>query len=226
MLQDRGSGFLIVVSGLLVEARIAGGRGVRAIVGGGDASRLASDIDRAIGDGGSVLLSFGMAGGLQPGAAAGSIVIPREVVSAEERFAGDEDWTQRLRARLPEHIGQTVAGVDAPVASLLAKEALRASTGAAAVDMESHVVARAAARARLPFAVLRVIADPAERALPETAVAGMGHDGRPDLGAVLRSLGRNPAQLLSLLRVAGDARRAMAALARCKGVLGPRLEAP
>jgi hopanoid-associated phosphorylase len=226
MLQDSGSGFLIVVSGLLAEARIARGRGVDVIVGGGDAMRLASDIDRVIGDGGNALMSFGMAGGLQPGIAPGSVVIPSEVVSGEERFRTDEDWTQRLRARLPDSMGQNVAGMDAPVASLLAKEALRASTGAAAVDMESHVVARAAARARLPFAVLRAIADPAERALPDAAIAGMSRDGRPDLRAVLWSLARNPAQLPSLLCIAADARRAMAALTRCKRVLGGSLGAP
>jgi hopanoid-associated phosphorylase len=226
MLQDIGSGFLIVVSGLAAEARIASGRGVHLIVGGGDATRLAGDIDRAIGDGGNALLSFGMAGGLQPGTAPGRVVIPSEVVSGKERFAADQDWTQRLRARLPESMGQNVAGVDAPVTSLPAKEALRASTGAAAVDMESHVVARAAARDRLPFAVLRAIADPAERALPDAAIAGMGHDGRADLRAVLWSLARNPAQLPSLLRIAADARRAMVALTRCKRVLGPCLGAP
>ena len=214
------TGFLIVATGLLAEARIASGRGVRAIASGGDAERLANEIDRAISDGGNGLLSFGLAGGLEPGLAAGSVVIATQVVSGDERFAPDDGWTQRLRVSLPEGLGRVMAGVDAPVASLPAKQALYALTGAAAVDLESHVAARAAVRAGLPFAALRAIADPAERALPRAAVVGMGSDGRPALGAVLRSLAHNPAQLRMLLRVAADARQGMAALARCKRMLG------
>lgn len=217
------TGFLIVVTGLLAEARIASGRGVRAIAGGGNAERLAIEIDRAISDGGNGLLSFGLAGGLEPGLAAGSVVIATQVVSGDERFAPDDGWTQRLHLLLREGVGRTMAGVDVPVASLPGKQALFALTGAAAVDVESHVAARAAARAGLPFAALRAIADPAERTLPHAAVVGMGSDGRPALGAVLRSLAHNPAQLPTLLRVAADARQAMAALAQCKRLLGASL---
>jgi adenosylhomocysteine nucleosidase len=214
------TGFLIVVSGLLAEARIASGRGMRAIAGGGDAERLAVEIDRAISDGGSGLLSFGLAGGLEPNLPPGSVVIASYVVSEGERFAADDGWTQRMRMALPEGLGRVMAGVNAPVASLPAKQVLYALTGAAAVDLESHVAARAAARTGLPFAALRAIADPAERGLPHAAVVGMRSDGRPALGTVLRSLAHNPAQLPTLLRVAADAWRAMAALARCKRLLG------
>ena len=45
-----------------------------------------------------------------------------------------------------------------------AKAALRATTGADAVDMESHIAARYAEQHSLPFAALRVISDPAHRA--------------------------------------------------------------
>ena len=43
-------------------------------------------------------------------------------------------------------------------------------TGAFAADMESHVVARIANERQLPFAVLRVIADPANQRLPPAAI--------------------------------------------------------
>jgi nucleoside phosphorylase len=57
------------------------------------------------------------------------------------------------------------------------KRALRAETGALAVDMESHVAARVAARRGLPFAVVRVISDSADEALPPAAQIGMKPDG-------------------------------------------------
>jgi nucleoside phosphorylase len=113
-----------------------------------------------------------------------------------------------------------VAGVDAPVADPAAKAALHASTGAAAVDMESAVVARAAARHRLPFAILRAIADPAQRALPPAALVALRPDGGIDRAAIVAALARAPLQLPALARLALDARRAFAALVRARALLG------
>jgi adenosylhomocysteine nucleosidase len=224
--QTRRAGTLIVICGLLAEARLAAGRNVFAIASSGNSARLAVDIDRAIADGGGALLSFGIAGGLAPGLATGTVIIASSVVSGREIFATTAGWTRQLRAMLPNSVQHAVAGVDAPAASAAAKKALYASTNAAAVDMESHVAARAAARAGLPFAVVRAIADPAERALPQAAVAGLGNDGRPDLAAVLRALARHPGELAALIRVAADARRAMAALKACTSLLAPGFGLP
>jgi adenosylhomocysteine nucleosidase len=43
--------------------------------------------------------------------------------------------------------------------------------------MESHIVASAAAANGLPFVAIRVIADPAERPLPQVALAAMRPNG-------------------------------------------------
>ena len=227
---------LIVICGLLTEARLAAGRNVFAIASGGHSARLTANIERAIGDGGGALLSFGIAGGLAPGLAAGTIIIASSVVSGSETFPTTPAWTRQLRATLPHGEEHAVVGVDAPLASVAAKRALFAKTSAAAVDMESHVAARAAARAGLPFAVVRAIADPAWRALPRAAVAGLGNinlgsdamsnDGRPDLAAVLRTLARHPGELAALIRVASEARRAMASLKASMPLLNPHFALP
>ena len=113
-----------------------------------------------------------------------------------------------------------VAGADAPVAYPAAKAALRSSSGATAVDMESVVVARAATRHRLPFAIVRAIADPAHRALPQAAFVAMRADGGVDLAAIVGALFREPRQLPALAQLALDARRAFAALVRARALLG------
>ena len=59
-------------------------------------------------------------------------------------------------------------------------------TGAVAVDMESHIAAAYAAEAGLPFAALRVVSDPAGRALPALAMAAIKPNGDIDLRKVLR----------------------------------------
>ena len=99
------------------------------------------------------------------------------------------------------------------------KQALASATGALAVDMESHIAARLAAAHGLPFAALRVICDPAGRAIPPAAIAGMREDGGTDLGAILRALLRDPGQLPAMIRLAGDARTAFSFLARCRRAL-------
>jgi hypothetical protein len=113
-----------------------------------------------------------------------------------------------------------LVGADAPVASVAAKSALYAATRAAAVDMESAAVARAAARHGLPFAILRAIADPAQRPLPPAALVAMRADGGVDLAAVLGALARSPGQLPALVRLGLDSRRAFSSLVRARALLG------
>jgi hypothetical protein len=89
--------------------------------------------------------------------------------------------------------------------------------------MESHIVGRIAAESGLPFAILRVIVDPAEHQLPPAALVGMRSDGAIDVSAVVVSLAGNPGQLPALMRLAVDTGRARAALLRCHNLLGPGL---
>ncbi len=219
---------MIVVCGLAAEARIAAGAGVSVLAGGGDADRLALDLDALCREesdiAGPGIISFGVAGGLAPGLAPGAVCVADGLVAPDGALtATDVTWAVRLAvslADLPAVRGR-FATADAPVAGVAAKAALHRGTGALVVDMESHVAARAAARHGLRFAALRVITDPAGRALPHAASVGMRADGRVDLPAILASLARNPRQLPGLIRTGLDARIAFAALLRCRQLLGP-----
>lgn len=215
--------FLVVVTGLLAEARAARPSTGRAIAGGGDAASLEAQIDRALAQGAGALLSFGVAAGLEPGRAAGSLVIPHEIIGAEGRYATDAPWSGRLRSTLRTCDAGPLAGVDAPLVRAADKVQLHCATGAVAADMESHLVARLAVRAGRPFAALRVISDPAESDLPAAAVVGMKPDGSVNLSGVLASLLRNPRQLPDLARLATEMRTAMRVLRRCRQALGPDL---
>ncbi len=125
-----------------------------------------------------------------------------------------------LASQLPEATVGTILGADAIIASVAEKHNLFASTGAIAVDMESHIAARVAARHGLPFAILRTISDSADQALPPAALVGMKPDGSVALGAVLASLARHPAQLPALIATGRSAGLAFAALGRVYDVLG------
>jgi purine nucleoside phosphorylase len=139
--------------------------------------------------------------------------------SALFRFGRQNGWGPVLDAAGRYPIAE-IAGADAPVADEIGKRALFAATGAVAVDMESVLVARAARRHGLPFAILRVVADPAHRSLPNAALVAMRPDGEVDIGGVFGALSRDPWQVTMLARLAVDARRAFAALARARAMLG------
>src|ERR1700739_3051652 len=107
--------FLVVVTGLLAEARVAGTPAVLTVVAGGDATRLEADLGRALSAGAGAVLSFGLAAGLQPGRAAGTVVVPDEVIGAGVRYATHAGWSGRLRAALGDADARPLAGVDAPL---------------------------------------------------------------------------------------------------------------
>lgn len=202
---------MIVVVGLAFEARIAAGPGIRVICGG-NGRYLPEKLERAIEAERSGLVSFGVAGGLHPELRPGTCIIASEIIDGDVRHPTDRSWSQRLLNELPAAVPGPVVGVSAPVAHPGAKKVLHAATGAIAVDMESQVVARAAARHRLPMVTIRVITDPAERALPPSALAGVREDGTTNVGAVLSSLLRRPQDFVALTRVALDTRAARAGL--------------
>jgi len=217
-------GLVIAATGLRAEARIAARLPqVRPVHGGGNAQRLERLIREAIAKGGCAVISFGVAAGLASGKGPGTSLIASEVVHGGEEYVADPVWAGRLQAAIPRAELAVIAGVNRPLLNPAQKEALQAETGAAAADMESHIAARLAAEHKLPFAALRVIADPAEKAVPAAAVAGMRSDGRIDVWAVLAALMRAPGELPALLRLSADMRRAMAELFRCHRRLGPGL---
>ena len=178
-MSDKGSGFVIAASGLRAEARIAArSGGVRAVAGGSDTARLDDVARQLAAQGGEAIISFGIAAGLAPQYSAGACLIGREVVFGGASYSADPAWTASIKKLVGSADVVRIAGVDRPLAHPSEKQALSMASGAAAADMESHLVARIAAELALPFAILRVIADPAERELPAAALAGMRADGR------------------------------------------------
>lgn len=218
---------VLAVCGLKEEARIAAGLGVATLACGGHASELARRLPQTIAELKPVgLISFGIAGGLDPKLATGDVVIGQEIIAGAERWTADAAWTAALRRALPRAVTGAIAGSASALSSAESKAALHAQTGARAVDMESQHVARAAKDYSLPFAALRIIADPAGRALPPAALAGLKPDGGANIPGVLWELLRAPAQLPALLKLASESKQALNALLGSRLLLGPGLGFP
>lgn len=211
---------VLIVSGLKREAAILAGQGRLAICGDGPAlqARLAQLADIRI----DLVISWGVCGGLDPRLRPGDLVLGAEVVSADERIATDEAVTSSLAERLIDAGARAavegVAGVSAPAATVRAKAELRKASGAAAVDMESLAAGRFALERRTPFAILRAVADPADRDLPPLVFDAVDSGGRIKTAAVVGALVRSPSQFAGLVAAARDSRAAFGALSRCRGV--------
>jgi len=208
---------LAAVTGLEAEARIAREAGLKALASGGRAARTIACAEALLRDGAEALISFGIAGALAPQLTTGALLLPRVVVDESgERYGVDEVLRTRVAAKLARagfHLADgDLLGASEVAASVHSKAALFRLTSAVAVDLESHLVARAAMRAGKPFLVLRAVADAAGHAVPRAAVNGLDAQGEPAIGRVVLSVLRRPGQIPQLIRLAGNTRRALFAL--------------
>jgi hopanoid-associated phosphorylase len=169
------------------------------------------------------IISFGVAGGLAPQLRPGTCVIGSAILSGSNRIPTNKMWSQQLLQTFPEAVSGMLLGVSAPICDPGDKRALHVNTGAIAVDMESHVVATVGAAHGLPVVAMRVITDPAERALPASAVAAMRPNGTTNIVAMIRSVLVRPREIPTLFQTALDALAARATLLRGRRLLGPVL---
>ncbi|MGA7807915.1 phosphorylase [Bradyrhizobium sp.] len=214
---------ILIVTGLAQEARIAAGPGMAVICSSSDPQQLRAlltVLDPATIRG---VISFGVAGGLDPSLRSGDIVVATEVMAGDARWLTGLTLNEELIASVALGRRRVVrgglAGVEEVVAAQARKAALWLATGAAAVDMESHIAADYADKAGLPFAALRVISDPASRGLPAIARSAIKPNGDIDLAKVLRGLVRNPRTLRALVSTGIDFNRALRSLSGCRGFL-------
>ncbi|MCF3945885.1 hypothetical protein AiwAL_03835 [Acidiphilium sp. AL] len=196
------------VTGLAAEARLLAGVSRFVGIGGGTPEGAATEAERLIGLGAAGLISFGLAGGLDPALPPGFLLVPQRIV--------EQDSTYECDPRLIEKIGGVTVGLllggDAVAATIAAKAALFGGTGASAIDLESGAIARVARAHGVPFAVLRAVADPAWRDLPAAAIIALDHAGRIAIGRIALSIARQPGQLPALMTLARDAAKARSTL--------------
>jgi adenosylhomocysteine nucleosidase len=176
-------------------------------VGGGGEAGATAATARLIAQGVRRLLSFGLAGGLDPSLAPGTVLVPDVILSHDGHWPVDP-----LLAAILGRVGGALWSGGDVLVTASAKLALHARTGAAAVDLESAAVARAASRHAVPFATLRAVCDPAGRSLPRAALVALDPQGRIGPWRVAGTALAHPGELPGLVALAADAARARRAL--------------
>lgn len=220
-----------VVTGLQFEAEIvrrraqetaannAAGQDSLAVVCKGPGQTRAGEAASALlADGATALLSFGVAGGCDPALPPGTAIVAtgvRDLGIGGEVLYTNREWQRRMKSMLLGNVlleTAQIASANAPLTRSRDKRALFEDVGAAAVDMESAAVARAAVGASVPFMALRVVIDPVDLSVPPAAVSGMRPDGSTAAAAVTGSVLRRPGDLWALIRLAKCDRAARKAL--------------
>jgi hopanoid-associated phosphorylase len=222
---DSSAGRLGILTGLVSEARVLekACRGLSPerhplirVCGGKPptARRMAEELAQESNIAG--LVSFGIAGALDPTLPAGALVLPDSVRDAKGfDHPVDVAWRNRLAALLP---GATIDvrayGSETVVADIAGKAALHRDAAAAIVDMESHILGKVADAAGLPFLIVRAVSDHAGRDLPPSALCGTAPDGSVRPGAVIARLMTRPQDLPGLIALGRASARAHRALAQ------------
>lgn len=190
--------------------------------------RAARAAESLLAHGAGALLSWGTAGALSPELVPGNVVLPNVITaSGGDLYHVDSEWRARamrcLQGRLaisdnPILESQTI------VAGIADKAQLFARVGAAAVDMESGVVARVAARAGVPFLAIRAIADAANTGIPRDVLNMFDAHGEWRFSAVVPAVLRRPPVLADCLRLWRDVRAAYDSLRQVASLLGPSMQ--
>ncbi len=203
-----------ILCGLKSEAKIADRIG-DVLVGcsAGRAERAEELVAHMVGQGATRLISFGLSGATSEDLAAGDLVLGSSVMAAGEGWEADAAWNARLMDLWP-CLACAVWGSKRVVSSLEEKAAIARRAGCLIVDMESHIVARAAAKARIPFNVMRAVADTADMVLPPAALVPLKPDGGVDLRGVFEAVRREPGQIPALFRLGRNSFLAHRALER------------
>jgi adenosylhomocysteine nucleosidase len=212
---------VLIVCGLKREAAILAAAGLTTLCG--DASTLRARLAEVASPKRSLVVSWGLCGGLDPRLRPGDLILGSEVVSDDGAIKTDKAITASLAQRLATAGARVsverLAASNAPVLTAAAKANLRRTTGAAGVDMESLIAAQYALKQRVPFAIVRAVSDPAERDLPPVVLKAVDGGGGIDALAVIRELIRSPGQFAGLRAAARDSRAAFSALKRCRSLL-------
>ena len=189
-----------------IEARLCG-------PGAGNAARAAL---AAVEDGARALVSFGCAGGLSPSTGSGTVALPEAV---RDRTGASIEVDTAWRRRLAEAIGAAVPvvggeGIEvaAAVETPRDKEALHRESACVFADMESASIGAVARAHRLPFLVVRAVADTASDTVPRCIFAAVSGEGRIRPGRLIAALARNPGQIRAVLTLARRFRDAWASL--------------
>jgi adenosylhomocysteine nucleosidase len=151
------------------------------------------------------LISWGVAGALDPQLDVGELIITNAVIDNESQyFRFDPDrlssLTRTLKSLNPK-VGGLLYSTKEAVPLATEKQELHEKFHAEVVDMESAAIAKVAYDAKIDFVAIRCIVDRADCDIPMVATSTLKENGEVDIFQLLASLAQNPRQIVPLMRL-------------------------
>jgi len=173
----------------------------------------------------TALVSFGVAGALDPNLKPGDLVLP-DAIYADQQWPVNLAWRDRLQQKLAMDV-TVVNGVLAnsaePLTNEKTKQDLAQVTGACAVDMESGAIAAVAATACIPFIAVRAIIDPVQFSPPQALLSAVYPDGRVNPVRIMSLLLNRSVHLSTLIQMGAGMRAARKTLSRVIQLAGSEM---
>jgi adenosylhomocysteine nucleosidase len=180
--------------------------------------------------GATALLSWGSAGGLAPRLFPGDLILPKTIIAFDQSvYHVETSWHERFCNQLKGHVSfhtEPLVESATVVRTPAEKADLFHQTGAIGVDMESVAVAIVAKEARIPFMVVRAVADSTDTTIPKSALSAIDEFGRLSSLKLIQGLVERPGELLALIRIARSYRAAQRTLAIVASLTGYNLLIP
>ena len=155
----------------------------------------------------ALVVSAGVCGALSPGLAAGDLVVPEAVLGPTGARYATVEVGGLARAG-------TLATVTEVVTTPAAKARLWMATTALACDMESAAILEWARARGVPAAVIRGVADTADRGVPEDLAAVVQPDGRVRTARAVRAVLARPRALADAMALRSSTHAALQGVAR------------
>jgi adenosylhomocysteine nucleosidase len=162
------------------------------------------------------LISWGVAGALEPSLKSGDVVFANSVVTQNRTYQTSHDWNQKIFG----HFQNTLENVFAEemtcsnqvCSTIENKKDLLHRTNAKAIDMESAAIAEVAEQNNLNFIVIRAIADEATTSIPDAVINHTNNLGKPDLLKFALSCLSKPSQFKEIMALATGFKTALKSL--------------
>lgn len=156
--------------------------------------------------GAQALLSWGTAVALKPGINPGQLLIPGNVMTADQTpVSVSQDWHTLLIEHFKDSFSvctEPLIATDEILYTATRKQAVRIQSGAVAADMESAAIGLLARKNGVKFAAIRVIIDNASMRLPAWLPACIDAYGRVRPAQFISSLLLHPHDWFALFKLA------------------------
>ncbi len=161
-----------------------------------------------------VLLSWGIAGGLDENLRSGDLILPDKISSLDGQiYTTDANLNRQINACLTDSLISVNCGLLTEAKEVLGsvqqKSDVHQSTGARAIDMESAAIAKVASKANLSFVAIRAIVDESNMIIPACVLKTTDIYGRPDFFHLLIELLLSPGQIRPLYQLSRAMKQAM-----------------